>query len=160
MTLITINIILLITIVTGFIFEGLIDGWAYSGKASKAFKWNEHTLLRSHTAYKGFSMLITSVVTVWWLFIYGFGSAAILMMFADYFLVGIFSIFLFSFFHNWAYYWIRKRIDQPNIDNPLKYQSDTSTAENEFNYSERKTMAIIGLILTALGSGCLLWVMG
>ena len=42
-----------------------------------------------------------------------------------------------------------------NIKNPMKYQSDTSTAQVDLSYKERRDMAILGLIVIVIATSML-----
>lgn len=150
MELLTINILycILFTVYAGL--NGITEAILYSGKGSKAFKINEHIIFRSKDALVYAMVLVSMFTTVWYADVQRLSLWNVIILLINYTILMFSNTLAFSLWHNWAYYWARKRIDQPNIENPFKYQSDTSTAKNDFNYVERRNMAIVGgLILTA-----------
>lgn len=114
--------------------SGIVEGILYSGKASKAFVWNEHIVLTIQR------VLVVSLALI----AFKIGYIRLYNNFSDLLLIISILILTFSLFHNGLYYETRKRIDIPTYN--FFSSSKSSSAIFELNIWIRSILFIIGLV--------------
>ncbi len=115
---------------------GVIHGILFSGKASKAFPWNEHII------FVIFILVTAGMVAMG----YNMGLEADPFISMVYLLAA--CTLAYSFLHNGAYYETRQRIDVPAYN--YFSNSSTSTAVLEMPLYVRLPLFIIGVIILFL----------
>lgn len=124
-------ILLLLTLYA--IMHGFTNAVCYSRKGAYALTMNEHVLFKVEQALPVVALLLS-------ILLYDFLPALFEV---------VAWLFVFSWFHNGAYYIMRDKIAQGgrNWWDSWRYQSDTDTSKYSFDYQERTLLLIGGLLL-------------
>jgi hypothetical protein len=128
-------------------FEGIREAyyWYVFGEANDSVRNNVKS--KAGNIHKLFTYQRSVVASMLCLAFYFLVYDDSLLYLTNTFIFGVVLILTFSFIHNGAYYSTRNNLDKNVYPKRFKDTSTTSTANNEFNYDERKGMFILGILL-------------
>lgn len=124
----------LLTVLSISALSGLNDAVLYSRRGADAFPWNEHKIFVAKRAALILLVALTCLLTL---------NGTILPLAVNMIIIYPLS---YPFVHNSIYYEARNRIDKSY---PAGWKSDstTSTAQINFNLSQRTGMALLSLLI-------------
>lgn len=106
---------------------GTIEAILFSGKASNAFNFNEHSLLVLERLFIFLTFMVATLLTP-----------------EQVFVLSLLWTLSFSLVHNGSYYFTRSRIDVPEYN--FRSNSTTSTAVLEIGWNTRLSLGIVSVI--------------